>query len=143
MGSEVSPARIDSIIASTSSAVGNSFSVGDGTCPVCTFTIIGPNCIGDNPEGVTLSDALPLNIISWGVTYGCPGTCDEPGNLAPVFTASRTAAAAAAAGPPTPAPVLEKIEPPALADGKLLLVAPDPDIWFPPIPNGEASFPGG
>ena len=34
IGSDVSPALIDSIIASTSSAVGNSFSVGDGTRPV-------------------------------------------------------------------------------------------------------------
>lgn len=33
-GSDASPALIDSIMASTSSAVGNSFNVGDGTRPI-------------------------------------------------------------------------------------------------------------
>ena len=40
VGRDVSPALIDSIMASTSSAVGNSFSVGDGTRPVERFDIL-------------------------------------------------------------------------------------------------------
>ena len=42
---DVSPALIDSIIASTSSAVGNSFNVGEGTRPVEKFKLIF-NCTG-------------------------------------------------------------------------------------------------
>lgn len=65
VGSDLSPALIDSIIASTSSAVGKSFTVGDDTCPVCTFPIMEPNAIiGDMPEGFALSDALLAIIIS-------------------------------------------------------------------------------
>ena len=42
---DVSPALIDSIIASTSSAVGNSFNVGEGTRPAEKFKLIF-NCTG-------------------------------------------------------------------------------------------------
>lgn len=114
---DVSPALIDSIIASTSSAVGNSFNVGEGTRP---------------------------SIISCELIYGCPGAGPELGYLAPELAASSTAAAAAAAaGPPTLDPAVEKCKLPTLEDGRWPLDTPDPDIWVDPIPNGVGSFPGG